>query len=335
MAEYIGVDIGQYSVKVAHIRKAGKSFVCNNMIYEVLPEAVRRGTDKGGLKKLITNILKFHKINKGLPVLHISSSDALMRNITVPENTTKEQLESSIEMELAPSLPFPMDQVYYDFDEDVGPDGSHLVIAGRRDIIDAKTSLFSEKAKTLEDPQVDLDVFAFERLFQSLIASGDISGENVAVVDIGYLRTRISVYQNGRYVFVRDAQIGGNQATEMIRDVYDVDLETAETKKLNLTVDDEYNNLVLKPYVASFAEQLNLAIDFYEASGISAKALDRIYLVGGGALLHGLVDRLRDSVSAPVELLNIKNKLKVRSDIDGKQLSLSGALAMGLAMEAK
>ena len=32
---------------------------------------------------------------------------------------------------------------------------------------------------------------------------------------------------------------------------------------------------------------------------------------------------------------NIKNKLKVRIDIDGKQLSLSGALAMGLAMEAK
>ncbi|MBP3194937.1 MAG: type IV pilus assembly protein PilM [Cardiobacteriaceae bacterium] len=335
MTDIIGIDIGQYAVKFARIKKTGRSFVCSDLVYEVIPEDIRKGRNKEGMRNIVSNLLKFHKIVKGLPVIHVSSGDTVMRNVNIPDNVTPDQMEGAVELELAPNLPFNIEQVYFDFEEQPSPDGTYLAVAARRDIVDQKTELFENRAKTLDAPEVDVDVFAYERLVESLIESNDVKANTIAIVDVGYAKSRIMVYQNGRYIFSRDAQVGGNQATEMFRDVYDIDMEAAESKKFNLTVDDEYNNLILKPYVASFAEQINLAIDFYEASDSNAKRIERIYLTGGGSLLHGFVDKLSDAVSMPLELLDLKSKLRGKAGNDAIQTSVNHSLAIALAMEEK
>lgn len=334
--EYIGIDIGQYAIKIARVKKAGKSFVSNYFVYEILPEEMRGGKDKEGLKKLIAKILKTHKIIKGQPVIHVNSGDTIMRNIVLPENTSQEAVEGAIELDLGQSLPFSLDQVYFDFDETKDANGGHLAIAARRDLIDDKTALFAGKAKTLNNPQVDVDVFAYERLVESLVQAGRIYGSTIAIMDIGYTHSRISVYQDGKYVFVREPQIGGNQVSEIIRDVYDLDLESAESKKLNQNLGEEYQELVLMPYVSSLSEQMNLALDFYEASSPDAKAIEKIYITGGGAQLKGLVLALTEKVNVPLELLDLSQFIKLQSkQTDLLQDGINHGLAIALALEGK
>lgn len=326
--DFIGIDIGQYAIKIARV-KGGKSFTATPIAYEVLTDENKSGE---GLKTLITNLLKYHKITKGQPVVHVSISDAIMRNVNVPENTSKDGLEGAVELELSPALPFPIDQVYFDFDPNPVADGSYLAVASRRDLIDQKTGLFANRAKTLNSPQVDIDAFAFERLVEGLTLSGNVAGQNIGILDIGLNRSRMLIYQNGEFVFSREPQIGGQQVNEIIRDVYDISLADAENRKLNHNFSGEYNDLVLTPYATSLSEQINLAVDFYEASSEKAGRLDGLYLTGGGSQLQGLIEYLQSSVNIPVSGLSLGNHLKGSSQLgDG----LNYGLAIGLAMEGK
>lgn len=334
--EFIGVDIGQYAIKIARVKKSGKSFVSNYLVYEILPEELRGGKNREELKNLVTKILKTHKFVKGQPVIHVNSGDTIMRSIVPPENTTKEALEGAIELDLGQSIPFKLDQIYFDFDDEMDATGGYLTVAVRHDLVDDKTFLFSGRAKTLEKPQVDVDIFAYERLVEALSIAGKIQGSTIAIMDIGYTHSRISIYQDGKYAFVREPQIGGNQVTEIIRDVYDLDLDSAESRKLNQNLGSEYEELVLMPYVTSLSEQVNLALDFYEASSPDAKPIEKIYVTGGGAQLKGLVPALVEKLNVPLEMLKLSQFIKLQSkQTDLLQDGINHGLAIALALEGK
>lgn len=334
--DFIGIDIGQYAIKLARLKKSGKSFVCNFLGYEIIPEEIRANKDKKALQEFMNQILKSYKISKGQPVIHMSIGEAILRHVILPDNTTKEGMEGAIELDLGNSLPFGIDQVYYDFDEKPGKDGSYLAVAARRDLIDGKTALLNGRVKTLNGPQVDLDAFAFERLIEAMTHNGTIVGSTIGILDIGYLRSRIFVYQNAQYVFAREPQIGGNTVNEIIRDVYDMDIDSAEGKKLNQNFGDEYEELVLNPYINTLSEQINLAIDFYEASAADSTKLDMLYVTGGGALLRGLIEGLRSTIVVPVDVLNLSSHIKLQSgQSEIFQTGLNHSLSIGLAMEGK
>ena len=59
--EIIGVDIGQYSIKVAQIKQSGKAFTANHLAYEVIPPEVRLQRDRVTLSKIVAATLKNRK----------------------------------------------------------------------------------------------------------------------------------------------------------------------------------------------------------------------------------------------------------------------------------
>lgn len=335
-ADYIGLDIGNYAIKIARVKKSGRTFTSSSLAYEILPEHLRGGKYNKEMQDLVTDLLKLHSIKKGTPVLHVGAGDAIMRNVTVPEDTSKEGLEGAIELDLGSSLPFSLEQVYYDFDTEADENGAHLAVAAQRDLVNGKVKLLDRRVKSLGVPEVDVDIFAYERLVEALHRAGEMSESTVAILDIGYTRSRVLVYRDQRYAFTREPQIGGYQVDEMIRDVYDIDMEEAQTRKINQNLGDEYGELVLQPYVTSLAEQLNLAMDFYEASSPDAKPVEKIYITGGGGLLKGLVPALSAKVSIPLEKLDLSQHIRLAKGQGGiLQDGLSHALAIALAMEGK
>ena len=58
----VGIDIGQYSLKIARIKQSGKSITANSLSYEVIPSEIREGRDKEALGKMITAALKKLKL---------------------------------------------------------------------------------------------------------------------------------------------------------------------------------------------------------------------------------------------------------------------------------
>ena len=159
------------------------------------------------------------------------------------------------------------------------------------------------------------------------------------LMDIGFNRSRFYVCKGGELLFSREQQIGGNTVNEIIMDVFDIDAESAENRKIGRSFGDEYRDLVLTPYVQTFTEQLHLAMDFYEANNVSESAdpIRAIYLTGGGSRLSGFVEALgAANVSHNIRLLNLAPYVKLsgsqRSD-ETLQSGINHALAIGLAME--
>ena len=333
-AEIFGVDIGQYAIKIARVKAGGRGFTVNHLAYEVIPDEIRLNKDKSTLSKIVTTAIKKHKMAKGQPVIHINAGDAILRKMELDSSLRGADLEGAVELELADSLPFPLDQVYLDFDEKPDADGKRLAVAGRRDLIDQKVELLAGLGKNYATPEVDVDVFAFARTLEGL---GLLGNAAIMLVDIGYARSRFYVYRGDELIFNREQQVGGNHVNEIIRDVFDIDATQAETRKLTQGFGHEYHDLVLLPYVNMFAEQMNLALDFYEANNTASNDIQRIFLTGGGAALKDFPAMLREHIGRQIELLNFSGNIKGRQhDAEASVMTgLHHALAVGLAMEGK
>ena len=286
--EIIGVDIGQYSIKVAQIKQSGKAFTANHLAYEVIPPEVRLQRDRVTLSKIVAATLKKQKVNKGQVVLHVNTGDVIMREVNVDASLRGNELEGAIELELNDAIPFGMDQVYFDFDEVPSKKGTRLAVVVRRDVADEKTALLNNLPKTFGKPQVDVDAFAFTRVLKYVSKSDVGKNDRIMLIDIGFSRSRFYVCKGSELLFSREQQIGGNTVNEIIMDVFDIDAESAENRKIGHSFGDEYKDLVLTPYVQTFTEQLHLALHFYEANNVTEnpEPIKVIYLTGGGARLN-------------------------------------------------
>ncbi len=334
----VGIDIGQYSLKIARIKQSGKSITANSLSYEVIPSEIREGRDKEALGKMITAALKKLKISKGQPVLAVNLGDAILRDIEIEGKLTGMALESAIELALTPSLPFGIDQVYFDYDLKPNEKGEYTTIAVRRDVADNKVNLLKDLPKTFTPAEVDVDAFAFGRLLEYIIKKeGAVAGTSM-IIDIGYNRSRFYIYKDSHLVFNREQQIGGKQANDIICDTFDIEDDAAEIKKLSRDFpSDQYEDLVIAPYAHTFVEQMNLVLDFYEASPYGKQTVDVVYLTGGGARLAGLVEQLSANSSLNIKLLDLSNYIKLDSSSRDDAILRSGinhALAIGLAIEA-
>lgn len=339
--EVIGIDVGQYSVKLARIKQTSKSITITHLTYETIPAEVRDQRDKEALSKIVMSALKKQKMSKGTPVLHVNFSDVVMRTITLDSALEGNALEGRVELELAQAIPFPIENVYFDFDDKVGKDGVCVAAAVRRDIADDKVALLKGLPKSFDDPQVDIDSLAIARLMGYVSKIDGLEDSVVAVVDIGYSRSRFYFCKGSELLFTREQQIGGKQVNDIIMDMFDVTDDVAENRKItNDFSRTDYDDLVLSPYLNTFVEQVRLASDFFEASGEHGKEpVKALYMIGGGSRLFRLSERLNEELGYEVKLLNLSMYIKGKliDALDSKdgllQTGINHALAIGLAIE--
>lgn len=337
-SELIGIDVGQYSIKIARIKQTAKNISAFSMAYEVIPSEIRDKRDEETLAKTVQMVMKKQKISKGQVVFHVNLGDCSMRQIILENNNlTGNNLERAIEAEVNTITPLGLDNVYFDYDEKPDSAGRRTIVAVARDIANRKVNLTKGLPKTFTAPQVDVDAFAFSRLIEYVYKKEGSQG-NTMIVDIGYSRSRFYVYdEEANLVFNREQQIGGKQVNDIIVDVFDINEETAENRKLIRDfTNNEYNELVLNSYVHTFSEQMNLVFDFYEASEYGKTPIQKVYLTGGGSNLAGLGEALSQATSKEIKLLDLSDYIRLSSsDRDNLilQTGLSHALAIGLAIE--
>lgn len=242
----------------------------------------------------------------------VSLSDVIMREIEIAEDLSEYEREGAIEVELTETLPFSLDQVYFDFKEIESVDSDYnghryLVATSRRDVIDplTKAILSCEKFdKNKNNISVDVDAYALGRLINTIYYE-QLQEESVLLIDIAHERSRYYFYNNEGLIFNREQQIGGKYATESIAEIYDLSFEDAQILKHRHEHDSEFLQLVVKPFAAAFAEQLNLVIDFFEASGKANGTINKVVLIGGGACLNGFIEELQQLLDKVVEIVNL------------------------------
>ncbi len=113
----------------------------------------------------------------------------------------------------------------------------------------------------------------------------------------------MQVLRNDEVLYDRDQAFGGAQLTQLIARQYGFSAEEAEAKKRSGDLPPEYASGVLKPFVASIAQEIARALQFFFTS-TPHNRVDYVLLAGGSASLPGLTSAVTRQTSFACSLVN-------------------------------
>lgn len=206
--------------------------------------------------------------------------------------------------------------------------------------------LVSGSPKTLVDQYVEiskhagLELVALETesfaLIRSLIGN-DMS--KIMIVDIGEERTNISIVQQGLPFLHRSVKVGGSTLTSAFVKHMNVDMDTAEQMKRDLSYDaGEEPPKIISDALAPMIHEIRYSLKLFADQEFHAQThVDKIILTGGSAHLPYLDPIITEELKVNVYVGNpwarvmTPPNLKPALDSVAPQL----AVAIGLAMKGK
>lgn len=294
--------------------------------FDEVAAAIRRLVKKSGTKT--------RNVAMALP-----PSAVITKKIILPGGLNDQELEQQVEIEANQYIPFPLEEVSLDFSV-IGPSTSSvgdvevLIAASRREKVQDVQGL--AEAAGLHPVVVDIASYASRlatgRLIENLPDQG--KGMIVALFEVGSLTTSMQVMRDDEVLYDRDQAFGGAQLTQQIVRQYGFSLEEAEVKKRSWELPNDYESVVLKPFLETVVQELSRALQFFFTSTPHNK-VDYVFLAGGSASLPGLAAAVTAHTFFPCSLLNPFEGMEIGAGVRLKQMAReapSYLISCGLAL---
>jgi type IV pilus assembly protein PilM len=327
----LGIDISASAVKLVELSRSEQHFKVEAIAIEPLPAGTieeRNPSDLDGLTAAIKRAYKNSSSRLKKAAVAVPTSSVITRIIPMPAEFGEEDIATNIQIDAAQYIPFPLEEIYLDFQIQGASKGSSdtqdvMLVASRLENVDLRREVLQDAG--LKAVIVDVEAYALENAFRVLIQEPNKGKDDkelgakttlaklsdnhlTAVVDIGAAITTLYVLRGDRTIFTREQAMGGEQLTNAISEAYDLPRERAEqVKRAGSGLPDDYLSNVLTPYLEFAAEQIRQALQFYSAADhyhSDRNAVDTIILVGGGALITGLDKIVTDRLNIPTVVGN-------------------------------
>ena len=317
----LGLDITTSSVKLIELSMSGNQYRVESYSAEPTPtNAMNEKTivDAEAVGEAIRRAIKRSGAKAKDVAIAISGDAAITKIIQMPKNLRGADLEAQVETQADQYIPFPMDEVSYDF-EVLGPSEKDpesidvLLVATRTENVEQRQGAVT--AAGLSAKIVDVEAFALEnacRLMTHQMPDGGID-RTIAVVDFGASSTTFSVLRNLKVVYTRDFPFGGQQLTEEIMRTYGLSVEEAGRAKKEGGLPGNYQSEVLDPFIDDMTQQVSRSLQFYLASGSGREQPEKILICGGCANIPGVADVISSRVGIAAEKGDPLGQMKITS----------------------
>lgn len=339
----IGLDISSSSVKLVELgRTAGgdlmlerfasepfeKGWITDGQIekFDEVAAAVKRVVTKSGSRTKQV-------------VMAMPQSAVITKKIMLPAGLRDEEMEVQVESEANQYIPFSLDEVSLDFCV-IGPsptsagDVEVLIAASRKDRVQDRQGL--AEAAGLKPAVLDIESHASRLAMSRIVAALPNEGKDalVALFEIGADTTSLKVLRDDEMLYDRDQAFGGAQLTQLISRQYGFSFEEAEAKKLAGDLPEDYEGLILRPFVDSLSQEIGRALQYFFTSTPHHK-VHYVMLAGGTATLPGLKDRVTELTGFASQVVNPFEHMKLGPAVRESALrreAPSYLTACGLAM---
>lgn len=317
----LGLDITTSSVKLIELSQSGDQYRVESYAAEATPQnsvSEKAVVDPSSVGDAIRRAVKRAGARSRECAIAISGDAAITKIIQMPATLTSSELEGQVELQADQYIPFPMDEVSYDF-EVLGPTEHDpdmrdvLLVASRTENVEQRQA--AVEAAGLKARIVDVEAFALEnacRLLKHQMPDQG-NGRNVAVVDFGASSTTFSVLRDLKVLYTRDFAFGGQQLTEEIMRTYGLSLEDAGRAKKEGGLPSNYEPEVLDPFIDDMTQQVSRSLQFFLASGSGREQPEQILVCGGCANIPGVADVIGSRVGIPTEIGNPLGDMKLSS----------------------
>ena len=317
----LGLDITTSSVKLIELGRSGSQYRVEAYAAEATPQNSvneKAVVDPTSVGEAIRRAVKRSGARSRECAIAISGDAAITKIIQMPATLNESELEGQVELQADQYIPFPMEEVSYDF-EVLGP-AEHdpdmldvLLVATRTENVEQRQA--AVEAAGLKARIVDVEAFGLEaacRLLKHQMPN-EGQGHNVAVVDFGASSTTFSVLRDLKVIYTRDFAFGGQQLTEEIMRTYGLSLEDAGRAKKEGGLPSNYEPEVLDPFIDDMTQQVSRSLQFFLASGSGREQPDLILVCGGCANIPGVADVIGSRVGIPTEIGNPLGDMKLSS----------------------
>ncbi|HXR52841.1 MAG TPA: pilus assembly protein PilM [Steroidobacteraceae bacterium] len=317
----LGLDITPSSIKLIELTLSGGQYTVDAYAAEATPQNAMNEkaiVDADAVGEAIARAVRRAGVRTKEAAVAISGDAAITKVIQMPRNLNDADLEAQVEMQADQYIPFPMDEVAYDFEvlggSEKDPESMDvLLVASRSENVEQRRAAVA--AAGLSARIVDVEAFALEnacRLMTHQMPDGGID-RSVAVVDFGASTTTFSVLRNLKVVYTRDFAFGGQQLTEEVMRTYGLSLEEAGRAKKEGGLPANYQTEVLDPFIDDMTQQISRSLQFYLASGSGREQPEKILICGGCANIPGAAEVVQSRIGVEAEKGDPLGQMRISS----------------------
>ena len=307
--EIIAIDLGGRHTKAVHVQNKGDRFsLVSYTIQDAPSEQSTVSVDV--LAEHLKSVLRALGDGTKSVVISLSVADTVVRRAEMPimaPNEMRQMLKFNTKNYLQQDLP---DHVF-DCSVIVPRAGTPepeapktpglqkqklLVGAGKRQLVEDVASAIRAAGLTATQvvPGLVGPLNAFEVSEPEVFAN-----EAVALVDLGFRNTTISMLQQGDLVMHRVVNMGGDRITQGLADSMGISYAEAEGIKVGMATEVQG---ALDPLVATLGRELRAFIDFFEHQ--QDVAVSQVFISGGSARGELLMQALQLELLVPCKAWN-------------------------------
>lgn len=350
----IGVELTADRINVVQLRRKGQHYTLQAFASIEVPEGAYQDgiiTDPPEIAQLLQTVLADNRIKARKVATALPGREVVTRLIPVPAELPDPELRDMVlYQEAGLYLPFPREEADVDYqklgffvDEDGIEKVQVLLVAVRKEVTDTYISTFREA--DLEIDTIEVTNFALLRAIRDQLRQFSPQ-EAIAVIDIEFDTTEISIVVEGVPQFSRSVQIGTYQIqnalnramnlppsrnTELLQGMT-VPLLSPDSVGSGKTAGANPSAAAMLRVLGELADELRRSVDFYISQGENVEVTQLLIAGPGGGI--GQLDEffsqrlsLPSTQIDPIEILAIEGAEEI-----GVAQRTGMGIVLGLAM---
>lgn len=334
-APLLGIDISTAAVRLIELSASGRSYRVEAYAAEPLPAGVvvdQTIRDSAQLSQVVARVVQRSRSRIRKVALAMPAASVITKVIEVDKLPTDIEQEHLIQLEAAPHIPYPLEEVALDFDV-LGPSTQQadrlqvLLAASRREDIEAREDALLSAG--LEAQLVDVESLVVERALSLVAHQYDTApGKTLALIDIGHSQMTLSVLQDRHTLYRRQQPLAGPQP---------IDAAAAPLLLASAVADsDPQDSERLQSFVLTLIEAVRQNLKYFHATTAPRK-IDTILLAGSLAALPSLIEQLAQATDTATLRVDPVSGLACAPAVNRQQLindSPALLVACGLALRS-
>ncbi len=326
----LALDLGASKIVLAefHISKAGDLEL---MRYGICPTGAETKSESDKLAYIVTairDIMREQGIRPAPMLMTVSGQAVFPRFVKLPP-VGRDKLKQIVQYEAEQNVPFPIDEVVWDYQLIGGDEGELNVMLVAVKIENIKRLTDAVQAAELEPEIVDVAPMALYNAVRFNYPELDVCS---MVLDMGARSSNLVFIEENR-IFSRSIPVAGNTITQELMKEFDVDFDAAEAIKRehgfvafggvyagpdNETA--ERASKIIRSVLTRLHAEVNRSINFYRSQqGGAAPSI--VFLTGGSSIIPHVDTFFRDKLKVDVEYLNPFSAVSVAESIDADRVN--------------
>ncbi len=327
----MALDIGAAGIKLAEFAYgAANTVTLLAFDYREYPEELTEDTRGFIIGTVLREMLQSGRYEAKKALISISGQYALTRFVPLPPVAEEEsRVRQIVEFEARQNVPFPMEEVIWDYQLIANPDAEELevmFVVIKNDIVEDITG--AVQAAGLEPVLVDVAPAACYNAARANLIGDDGCA---MILNLGDRSTNL-LFADRQQFFARTIPIAGHSITQQISKEFSMDFARAEELKRRhgfVALGGAYAepesevaasvSKIVRNVMTRLHGEINRSIGVYRAQQKGAKP-NKLYLTGGSSTM-GFTDRFfEDKLGIPVEYFNPFQCVQLGPQIDTQRL---------------